>query len=414
MKRPIAISLSPNTQKDDVILAIKQLFRPIGWYDFTKTKRLENNFAEYFGKGYKALAVNSGRSALYLLLKAFGISYGDEVIVQALTCVAVPNAVLWTGAEPVYVDVGCDLNINPKDLAKKISKKTKAVIIQNSFGIPADYNSIRKIIRQKKKDIHIIEDCALALGAKYKNKKIGTLGDVSFFSFGRDKVISSVFGGMILTKNDRFYKYFKTERDKLEYPSPLWLIQQLLHPIIFSLVLPLYNLGLGKLSLGKAILFLSQKFKLVSKAVYREEEFSRRPKYFPAKVPASLSVLAHNQFIKLDKYNSHRKKIAEYYFKNLQKGKFKLPPNVPGSIWVRFPVVSEKTTDIYERLKGEGILLGNLYKDCVVPVHDLRMVTYVWGSCPEAESIKGKILNLPTYPGFEIKDAKHLISLISQ
>jgi dTDP-4-amino-4,6-dideoxygalactose transaminase len=412
MKKTIAISLSPNTQKDDVVLAIKQLIKPVSWYDFAKTEKLESEFSSYFGKRYKALAVNSGRSALYLVLKGLGITYGDEVIVQALTCVAVPNSIIWNGAKPVYVDVGGDFNIDPKDLDKKITSNTRAIIVQNSFGIPANYDAIKKIIHKKKRKIIIVEDCALSLGAKYKGKKVGTIGDISFFSFGRDKVISSVFGGMILCKNKKIIDIVKDERDKLSYPKPAWLIQQLLHPIIFSLAVPLYNIGFGKLTLGKLIIFVSQRLKLISRAVYKDEEFSRRPKIFPTKMPGALSVLALNQFEKLKKYNMHRKRIAKYYFKNLSKDIFKLPPQKPGSVWVRFPVVSEISTDIYERLKEKGILLGDWYKDCVVPVRDIRSVKYIYGTCPNAEKIRGKILNLPTYPNFSIKQAKYLLEIL--
>ena len=411
MKRPISISLSPNDQKDDVVLAIKQLMQPVYWYDFTKTEILEKKFAEYFGSGYLALAVNSGRSAEYLILKSLGITYGDEVIVQALTCVAVPNSVLWTGAKPVYADIGNDYNIDPNDLVKKVGRKTKAVIVQNSFGIPANYKSIKLITQKGKRKVYIIEDCALSLGAKYKGNKIGTLGDISFFSFGRDKVISSVFGGMILCKNKKVYNILKNERDKLDYPSPLWLIQQLLHPIIFSLALPFYNFGLNKFTLGKAIIFLSQILGLVSSPVYKEEEMGKKPKHFPKKMPGALAALALNQFSKLDKFNSHRQSIAEYYFKHLPRTSFKLPPNVSGAIWVRFPVLSDDANKIYEKLKKIGILLGDWYKECVVPARSLEVFDYQQGSCPKAESIRGKILNLPTYPGFDTNDAKKLLSL---
>jgi perosamine synthetase len=411
MRRPILISLSPNTQKDDVFLALKQLFKPISWYDFTKTEILEKEFAKYFGKGYRALAVNSGRSAEYLILKALGISFGDQVIVQALTCVAVPNPILWTGAEPVYADVGSDFNIDAKDIKKKLDEKTKAVIVQNSFGIPANYSSIKRAIHKKKNKVYIIEDCALSLGAKYKGKKLGTLGDVAFFSFGRDKVISSVFGGMILCKNNKLFELIKKERDSLEYPGPLWLVRQLLHPVIFSLAIPFYNFGFKRFGFGKVMIHLSQKLGLITKAVYKAEETGKRPVHFPKKMPGALSVLALNQFLKLDDYNKHRRKIASFYFNNLSKREFILPPKTEGSLWVRFPVVSEKTTDIYERLKSRGVLLGNWYLDCVVPVQDLRMVSYTRGSCPKAEVIKAKILNLPTYPNFNIEDAKYLLTL---
>jgi len=412
MKRPIAISLSPNAQKDDVLLALKLLLKPVNWYDFSKTEVLENKFAEYFGKGYKALAVNGGRSALFLILKSLGITYGDEVIVQSLTCVAVTNSVKWTGADNVFVDVGNDFNIDPMDLADKIGNKTRAVIIQNSFGIPARYDTIIKIVRNKNKKILIIEDCALSLGAKYNNRKVGTLGDISFFSFGRDKVISSVFGGMILCKDNTKYEKIKSERDKLGYPGPGWLVQQLLHPLIFSFAVPLYNFGFGKFSLGKAIIYAFQKLKFLSRAVYKEEELSQRPKVFPAKMPGALSVMAINQFNKLDKFNKHRRKIARFYFKNIKNSGVTLPPKNKGAIWVRFPLINEKAPSIIKTSKAKGILLGDWYKDVVVPVRNPDLVGYKYGSCPNAESIKGKILNLPTYHKISISEAERVIELI--
>src|SRR3989344_8728759 len=119
MRKPIAISLSPNAQKDDVILSFKLLFRPITWFDFSQTEELENKFAAMFGRGYKALAVNSGRSAEYLILRTLGIGGGDEVILQALTCVAVPNSIRWAGAKPVYSDIGKDFNLEIKDVSEK-------------------------------------------------------------------------------------------------------------------------------------------------------------------------------------------------------------------------------------------------------------------------------------------------------
>lgn len=410
MKRPIAISLSPNTQKDDVVLALKQLLQPVYWYDFTKTEILEEKFTEYFGKQYKALAVNSGRSALYLILKTLGITYGDEVVVQALTCVAVPNAVLWTGATPVYADVGKDYNIDHKDLEKKISPHTKAVIIQNSFGITADYASIKKVVQKRNKNIYIIEDCALSLGAEYKRKKVGILADVSFFSFGRDKVISSVFGGMLLCKNKDIFIKLKKERDNLDYPGPIWLVRQLLHPVIFSLAVPTYNLGYSKLTLGKIMIFMSQKLGLVSKAVYEEEEKGKKPIHFPKKLPGSLAVLALNQLKKIDTYNSHRREIASIYFKNLSKSKYKLPPMVKGSIWVRFPLLVDDSLVLIKKMKSKGILLDDWYKEVVVPVKSLSVVRYIRGSCPKAESMAGKILNLPTYQGLNKKDAKNILN----
>src|SRR3989344_7085675 len=257
MLKTISISHSPNAQKDDILLALKLLFSPISWFNFRETEKLEREFASYFGKEYKALAVNSARSAEYLILKSQNIGQGDEVIVQGFTCVAVPNSVLWNSAKPVYVDVDNTFNIEATDLKRKITKKTKAVIVQHSFGIPANITKIKNAVANKK--ILIIEDCALSLGAKYNGKKVGSLGYISFFSFGRDKVISGVFGGMILCKDKKLYNKFIEERNNLDYPGPRWVMQQLLHPILFSIILPLYNFGFRKATIGKFMLFLFQR-----------------------------------------------------------------------------------------------------------------------------------------------------------
>ena len=302
MSRPIAISLSPNAERDDVFLSLKLLFSPIQWFNFRDTEKLETEFAKYFGKGYKALAVNSGRNALYLILKTLGIGFGDEVALQALTCVAVPNSILWLKGKPIYIDVDKSLNLDSKDLSEKLSEKTKAIIVQHSFGIPAEMDSIMKIAKRHK--IALIEDCALSLGAKYKNRLLGTLGDISFFSFGRDKVISSVFGGIILCKDEKLVARLRDERNKLDYPGPFWVLQQLLHPVLFYLILPLYNVGFGKVTIGKIMLVFLQKLGFLSKPVTEEEKFGEKPKVSPTKLPGALSKLALNQLNKLSKFNN--------------------------------------------------------------------------------------------------------------
>lgn len=407
MSRPIAISLSPNTEKDDVVLALKTIFSPISWFNFRLTEKLESDFAELFGKKYQAIAVNSGRSALFLILKSMGIGERDEVIIQALTCVAVANSVIWNKAMPVYVDVDDTFNIDPKDLTKKITKNTRAIVIQHSFGVPAQIDKVIEIARKHK--LIVIEDCALSLGAKYKNKKIGTFGDYAFFSFGRDKVLSSVFGGIILVNKKEAYQNLLSEQDRLNYPPFTWVVQQLLHPILFSFILPIYNLGYSKFTLGKVLLFLFQKTKILSRAVYGSEKKGRKPDCFPQKMPGALSILALNQLKKLERYNKHRKLIAKYYFDNIKSDKLSLPIGRPESVWTRFPVLVEDKEKIFQKMKSENILLGDWYRKVVVPVNDLKIAKYEMGSCPKAEEYSLKLLNLPTYPTLTKKEAFEVV-----
>lgn len=411
--RPIAISLSPNTTKDDVVLSLKSLFMPWKWFDEESVSKLETEFKKYFGGKYYPLAVNSGRSAEYLILQALGIGRGDEVLIQAFTCVAVPNSISWLGAKPVFVDIDDEYNLDVKDLERKITKKTKAVIMQHTFGIPADVKRIKTIT--KKHNIYLVEDCAHSLGAEYRGSKIGTFGAASFFSFGRDKVISSVFGGMIMTPDRDLYSRIKAKRDSLPRSPAVWTKKQLLHPIVFhGLVLPFYNLGLEKLTLGKLILYIFQKLRLVSKPVYKEELFASMPDIFPRKMPGVLSKLVINQLDKLDLYNKHRRKIASLYFNKLSGLGLELPTKTKGAIWLRFPVKVNNPEKIYSYAKKKGILLGDWYSNVVDPKCNLDVIGYKKGDSPNAERLSKSTLNLPTYPTLNIKQAHRVIQLIKQ
>ena len=137
MKRPIAISLSPNTEREDVLHALKLLFLHSNWKNTNVRSRAAELLASRF-PGHFITLTSSGRQALYDLLKSYSIGKGDEVILQAFTCIAVPEPIIWTGATPIYADIAKDsYSIDPKDLERKITSHTKAIIIQHTFGINA-------------------------------------------------------------------------------------------------------------------------------------------------------------------------------------------------------------------------------------------------------------------------------------
>lgn len=173
--------------------------------------KFEKKFAEYTGVKY-ALSITNGTAALHLALLSLGIKRGDEVIVPDLTFVATANAVTYAGAKPVFADIALDIwCIDPEDIKRKVTSKTKGVIPVHLYGHPADMDTINQIASER--GLYIIEDAAEAHGAEYKGKKVGSFADCGIFSFYGNKIITTGEGGMITTNNKRVYEKAKFLRD---------------------------------------------------------------------------------------------------------------------------------------------------------------------------------------------------------
>jgi dTDP-4-amino-4,6-dideoxygalactose transaminase len=166
-------------------------------------RKLEKNFATFLGVKH-AFGVSSGTAALHLALRALDIKPDDEVLVPSLSFVASSNAILYAGANPVFVDITSlsDLNLSCDDLEKKITRRTKAIMVVHYGGYLADMGRIRKIA--KKHNLFVIEDAAHAIGATFKSKMAGGLGHIGCFSFFSNKNMATGEGGMIVTNHDKF------------------------------------------------------------------------------------------------------------------------------------------------------------------------------------------------------------------
>src|SRR3989338_776448 len=200
-KKPLFTGFAPHITARDTFIALSFLLFPWKWFRMRRgdaPKKVEAWLQKYFDCG-KVFTFDSGRSALYFALKACRVGEDDEVIVQAYTCLVVVNAIRWTGAEPVFVDIRTDYTMNPEDARKKITEKTKVLIIQHTFGTPADLESLVQL--GKEKNVKIIEDCAHSLGVRHNGQLTGTFGDIGVVSFGSDKVISCVRGGGVITQD---------------------------------------------------------------------------------------------------------------------------------------------------------------------------------------------------------------------
>ncbi len=166
--------------------------------------KFEKAFAEYVGVKH-AWGTSSGTGALHAAILALDLKKGDEVIIPEITFVASANVVEYVGAKPVFVDVERDTwTIDPKDVEKKITKKTKAIMPVHIYGNVADMGTIKKIARQY--SLKIIEDACPSVGAEYKGKKTGSLSDIAAFSFQGAKSLVTGEGGMVVTDSDDLYE----------------------------------------------------------------------------------------------------------------------------------------------------------------------------------------------------------------
>lgn len=188
---------------DEEIEAIAQTLRS-GWIGLgPKTKEFEERFAEYVGTKY-AVALNSGTAALHLALNVLDINFG-EVITTPLTFVSTAHSILYVNATPVFADIQKDtLNIEPADIKRKISEKTRAIIPVHYGGHPCDMDEISTMASEH--NLYVIEDDAHACGAQYKGKKAGTLGHLGCFSFHAVKNLATGDGGMITTNDEEIYE----------------------------------------------------------------------------------------------------------------------------------------------------------------------------------------------------------------
>jgi len=165
-----------------------------------KMKIFEDNFKGYIGSKY-AVAANSGTAALHISTSALGIKPGDEVITTPLTFVASANCVVYRGGTPILADIRKDTyNIDPNEIKKKITPKTKAIIPVHFGGQPCDMDEITEIADEH--DLIVIEDAAHAIDAEYKGKKIGNISKLTCFSFHPVKNITTAEGGMVTTNDD--------------------------------------------------------------------------------------------------------------------------------------------------------------------------------------------------------------------
>jgi perosamine synthetase len=405
MKKYIFTGFAPNLSKQDVVKAIGFLFLPWKWFFWKKgpdVAKVEDWLKQYFTV-LDAVTFDSGRTALYYALKALGVGKGDEVVLQAYTCIVVTNAIRWTGAKPVYVDVMDDFNMSAKSFEDVITSKTKAVIIQHTFGTSADLEQLLPIA--KKNNLKIIEDCAHSFGADYNGKKLGTFSDIGILSFGSDKVVSCARGGGLVVNNAEVAKKLRKLQHDLPFASLFKIKQHLLSFPFFYFGKETYHIGVGK-----GLLWVAKKLHLTNRIIYNKEKRGQQVSFYPTKLPNALASILLGQLSNLASNLEHRKKIASIYSSTITNN---LLP-ITNSIFLRYPLLVDNPNKLLQIAKKNNIILGDWYRSVVAPADiDPKITGYVDGCCSNAEKLAKKSVNLPTNASITPKQAIKISKIVN-
>lgn len=390
--KPIAISLLPNFDFGDVLRSVGLFLTPWGYVGEKPQAELRNRIANFMGKKHVIL-FESGRAAEYFLLKALGVGERDEVIVQAFTCVAVPNSVLWVGATPIYADIDESLNIDPKDLLKKITPNTKAVIVQHTFGTLAQTAKIKEICERK--GIWLVEDLAHSFG----NKDLGNDGVAAFLSFGRDKVITGIWGGAVVTNDEVLGSRLQGLVRNLPEYKKIWVVKQLLFVPLVYFILQTYTF----FNIGKLVHKVLHEISLLPKVLDSGEKEGRKQEIFHRGMPGVLAELAMSQLEKLDAFVEHRRELAKIYGQIDENASY-----------LRYSIFVDDPDGLRKYAAKRNVFLGDWYDHVVAPRGvNLEKIGYKLGSCPKAEEATKRIVNLPTNPNLNLDGAKKVINVVN-
>lgn len=319
-----------------------------------KLGEFEHKIASYVGVRY-AIAVNSGTSALHLIVRALGLKEGDEVITTPFSFVASSNCLLFERVRPVFVDIDPQtLNIAVSQIEARITPQTKAILAVDVFGHPAEWDELERIAQRY--NLKLIEDSAEALGAEYKGRKAGSFGDAAVFAFYPNKQITTGEGGVVLTDNEEIARFCRSVRNQGRGEGDEWLQHERLG----------YNYRLSDINCALGIAQLE-----------RLEEILKK-----------------------------RERVAQMYNERLQHIKgVRIPyvaPHVKISWFVYVIRLSEDYTQtdrdrILKELRAHGIGCSNYFSPIHLQPFYRELFGYKPGDFPVTESVAARTIALPFY-----------------
>ncbi|WP_279117901.1 DegT/DnrJ/EryC1/StrS family aminotransferase [Fusobacterium varium] len=376
--------------KNDIEKVISEILESGAYINGPYTKKLEERLKEYLNVKH-VIGVANGTDALVITLKSLGIKEGDEVITTPFTFFATAEAISMVGAKPVFVDVRLeDFNIDSEKIEIAITDKTKAIMPVHLFGTPADMDKINEIAQRY--NLYVIEDACQAIGAKYKGKMVGSIGDVACFSFFPTKNLGTYGdGGLITTNNDE----------------------------IASICRALKAHGSGVQG-ETAFNFLNNIQKEVSEeknvddTVYNPKKYYNYLIGYNSRLDELHAGILNIKLDYLDKWNDKRIENAKYFDENLKNTEFKLMnlDKENKNVYHMYILQSENREQLIEKLEKNGIGYGIYYP---IPLHLQKVykkMGYKEGDMPNSEYLSKRTIAIPVDPELTEEEKEYILNIL--
>ena len=399
--------LGGTTSAGEAARALALAARPRRLIEGPAIERYEAELARCVGAD-TAVSFAAGRIALYGMLRELGVGEGDEVIVPLPTHIVVTNAVKYLGATPVYADCRLmDYNVDPERAAALIGPRTKAMLVQHTFGIPADMEALLALAEEH--EVPLIEDCVHALGATWRQRPVGGIGFAGFFSTEETKVISTTMGGAGVTSDPHLAERLRAFQRECPPPGRSLTARRLAKlAVYYALTQPNVH------TVARSAYELFGERQPLPVPTSEEELAGERPEHYEERLSAGQAEIALSQLAHLSENLAHRRRVAADYADAL--GQMGFPPPVVAEdaepAWVRYPVrVADRDAAI--RVLRRHIVPGTWFTSVQEEAVRPTINGYVEGTCPQAERAARELVNLPTHPRVSAKDVTAIVEAMA-
>jgi dTDP-4-amino-4,6-dideoxygalactose transaminase len=346
----------------------------------------------------------SGRMGFYSILITINIQESDEIIIPSYTCVVVPNAIIYSGAKPIYCDISStDFNIDVSKIEALITPNTKVLYAQHTFGQMCDMDIIMKLAN--KYNLLVIEDTALAIGAKINDKFAGTIGDFGYYSTDRSKVINTGLGGIVSVNNTKYINNFNTYYSDLPF-----LNKKYTQKITYTFILNLITLHPSFYWLGKFLNAIFSKLKIMTyfldEAITNLKDIKDYP--YPAKLSNIFANIGISQIDNLGSNLDNRKTMVKYYNEilNIYSEDYICDSQ---NIFLRYSFLI-KNREYWENRFSSKIDLSIWFKTIASGKNDnFDEIGYKVGTNRVSEYVCKHIFNLPTHNKIRPERLKKLL-----